>query len=779
MHHHRSTLKQKNKPFKHGKSHTIKKVAKKVTQYPMKILSRQNRNNQKIQIRRNKNLKQKNTLIEDGRGIEAPILCVIVPFHVSSNPLECMKIITNYISKQSFSNKASEYFFQTKETPSNFEICTLNYGRVDISFCIAPYGDMLNTLDIMKCADIILGSFCSASLDSSVIDEFGYRILSVSRLQGLCPVFGIYFDDNGTILEKRILNNEKLLKRYFEAEFGKNSKLFSLNNTNSIRTLISAICNHPIKKLSFRNDRGYLLSQNTSINFKDNDEKSNIELVVEGYIRGSGLSIDFPVHVTGFGDFVVASIEPTTEKDRQTRRTSKPSKVDVTMEYFPIIRNNLISENDVLKNELVYLQTYDQFAGEQSWDFQEDNEMVDNNQNEYTNSINEIYSDTNSMYSQSEVEDNSWNSDILGAERVQKLLSLEDELENELEHSDEIRVDNQTICRQRFAKYRGLSSFRTSYWDPYENLPSEYSRIFEFESFQSINKLSRKIFTEHCREVDYQTKYYRMKLIPIAINSCIPLNEENLAKRFIIVSSILPYERKVGVIHFKVKRTKENEGIIRNKTPLLVQAGFRRFFICPTFSNCPRMILSSRVHRQQKLKMSRFFIHGDYYIASCFSTITFPPCPVIFFSLKGLLNKKDADYSYPSNNVKLCLSDEIDDWPLAWGDIIDSDPCRIILKRYIIIGYLFKVRKCKAIVRFMFNNPEDIKWFKSVELKTRSGIRGIIKEPVGTHGYMKCIFSKPVQQNEVVGMSLYKRVYPKWFPQSWFGSDYICDSRSK
>ena len=117
--------------------------------------------------------------------------------------------------------------------------------------------------------------------------------------------------------------------------------------------------------------------------------------------------------------------------------------------------------------------------------------------------------------------------------------------------------------------------------------------------------------------------------------------------------------------------------------------------------------------------------------------------PIVFSPCKILMFNKTAE----TGSMNL----------LATGHALAPNPLTIILKRIILTGYPLKVHKKKAVIRYMFFNPKDVKYFKPVELYTKFGMRGHIKDSLGTHGLMKCQFNDFIKSNDTVCMPLYKR----------------------
>jgi pre-rRNA-processing protein TSR1 len=75
-------------------------------------------------------------------------------------------------------------------------------------------------------------------------------------------------------------------------------------------------------------------------------------------------------------------------------------------------------------------------------------------------------------------------------EMLQKLAAAKEDKQ----FPDEVDTPQDVPARERFMRYRGLESFRTSSWDPKENLPADYARIFQFENYDRTRK---RIFKEN------------------------------------------------------------------------------------------------------------------------------------------------------------------------------------------------------------------------------------------------------------------------------------------
>lgn len=102
------------------------------------------------------------------------------------------------------------------------------------------------------------------------------------------------------------------------------------------------------------------------------------------------------------------------------------------------------------------------------------------------------------MLAEDDDEEESDSSDHGGSMEEEDLLkSTESE---DVEFPDEVDTPTDAPARIRFQKwvgshiftegfrYRGLKSFRSSPWNPKENLPAEYGKIFQFKNYHVTNK---------------------------------------------------------------------------------------------------------------------------------------------------------------------------------------------------------------------------------------------------------------------------------------------------
>ena len=120
-------------------------------------------------------------------------------------------------------------------------------------------------------------------------------------------------------------------------------------------------------------------------------------------------------------------------------------------------------------------------SGEESDEDMEDNEDVEAEEEESDEEENDGEIDTESVAMTEDFTDYDTKHVNFAAE-VDELEALK-AARMEALFPDEVDTPMDVAARVRFQKYRGLKSFRTTYWDPKENLPLDYARIWQFENF--------------------------------------------------------------------------------------------------------------------------------------------------------------------------------------------------------------------------------------------------------------------------------------------------------
>ncbi|EYU17499.1 hypothetical protein ABFS82_03G081800 [Erythranthe guttata] len=660
----------------------------------------------------------------------------------------------------------------------------------------APHGDLLTCMEMAKVADLLAfvaspNSLNEADDTDNLIDSFGSQCLSVFRAIGL-PSTTVLLRDLPDDL-KRKHEVKKLYMSTLASEFPEDCKFYPADKKDELHKFMWLFKEQRLKAPHWRNQRSYLMSQKVDM-LADTGSSEKCTLVLTGYLRALGLSVNQLVHVSGAGDFQLSKIELLKDpcplnarKGVEFMESDSDIQVATCLTPDPMKQEPLVVENvpDILAGEQTWPTEAEMAEAERSQKEKKTRKrrlpkgisdyqaawIVDDSDVDYSDSDEEVGEDgmvlddgerghpDQKLENGSEFDDDQASLDLRDSDEetetdsvmmdgenltkeqiAEEIRKIKEEHAEDDEYPDEVDTPIDVPARKRFAKYRGVKSFRTSVWDPKESLPPEYARIFAFDNFLSTQKRILKKALDIDQDVSSYVpagSYVRLYISDMPAGAASKLCD--LAKKIpVVASALLPHESKVSVLHFSIKKHDSYDAPIKAKEELLFHVGFRQFVSRPIFS--------SDSINANKHKMERFLHAGRFSVASIYAPISFDSAPLIALKSQG----EDTSPAIA-----------------AVGSLRNVDPDRIILKKIILTGYPQRVSKKKATVRYMFHNPEDVKWFKPVEVSSKCGRRGRIKEPVGTHGAMKCIFNGILQQHDTVCMNLFKRTYPKW-PQKWF-----------
>jgi pre-rRNA-processing protein TSR1 len=319
-----------------------------------------------------------------------------------------------------------------------------------------------------------------------------------------------------------------------------------------------------------------------------------------------------------------------------------------------------------------------------------------------------------------------------------------DEATDDLEFPDEIELHPNVLARERLARYRGLKSLRTSTWDTeadklYE--PEEWSRLLEIADYKSAkNRVLKEAILGGVQPGTRVTVRLRIPTEQVSTWKAAPLPKA--------LFSLLRHEHKRTCVNTSISLSSDYEQPLKSKDELILQCGPRRLLINPLFSQGGRTL--NNVH-----KFDRYLHPGRTAVASFIGPVVWGSVPCLYF--KRPAPPKDAVDSLAQDLNSINTSLQL----IATGTSLPPSTNRVITKRIILTGHPYKIHRKLVTVRYMFFNTEDVRYFRALQLWTKRGRSGFVREALGTHGYFKATFDEKISPMDAVGVSLYKMVWPR------------------
>ena len=783
-HHHRNTTIVSHKPFKskHATKNFIQDVSKgKVEKFQrgsrktphQQAMSKIDRKNQAAQKRQNKHQENaKSAGIFSGQS-GAPRIVTVVPLSHGLDARFAIQKLHRSVEPDIVVP------FQAAVRVDRF--------KQSISYMPVEY-DMKEILEACRVTDFVILLLSP----TEGVDEHGESILKAIEGQGVSDVLTMVQSLDQVQPAKKRTQVVASLKSFITCFFPTQDRVHSVDSQRECANVIRSLCTATPKGIIWRDERSWMQVEN--VTWPKEISESRGEVVITGFVRGKGWKADRLVQVGDWGSFQIEKITDAPSATAKKRKADEmvadtENQPDATLQKPGDDQDELtdIAPYDAAMEDINDLATSAAPSDRQGV-LLDDHRYFSDNETYLAKPAKRLPKGTSSYQaawflddmsdSGSDFEDAADSEhDVLmeapapqdeaeGIDKPMLLVSTEDaaseypqsevvldrapdeeveELEQYLSrkkneavedraYPDEIELRPNVLARERLARYRGLKSLRTSHWDTVEDRvyePKDWHRLLQVPDYIRARKaLSRESLAGG---IDPG------KRVNIHLRS-VPLSARRTysPSKPLGAFSLMRHEQKRTVVNFSITLSPSHPSPLKAKDPIILQCGPRRLMIKPIYSQMGAT--PNNVH-----KFLRYLHPGQTAAATFIAPLTWGSVPALFFAAAP---SKDS-----ATNTLGPL--------IATGTCLPPDHSRVVAKRVILTGHPYKINKKLVTVRYMFFNAEDVNWFKALQLWTRRGRSGFIKESLGTHGYFKATFDGRISPMDAVGVSLYKRVWPR------------------
>ncbi|KAG5983691.1 hypothetical protein E4U55_007440 [Claviceps digitariae] len=790
-HSHRPTTKVSHKPFKSkaASKHELRDRAKgrvpnergqRKTPH-QQVMSKFDRRNQAKQARLMKHKEHlKETSVFQGRD-GAPRVVAVVPLCADGDAKIAIQQLNNSLD------------IDAAVPDTNFRV---SVDRFKQKLQYIPLQRDLNAcLDAARVADFVI-VILSAHEE---VDALGELILRSIESQGMSTLFTLVQGLDKVEPAKQRTSTVASLKSFITHFHPEQEKVYNLDNRQECSNLMRSLCNTTPKGVRWRDDRSWMLAEEITFSTSETEPTA----IITGVVRGRGLKADRLVQIGDWGVYQIEKIvaaplakqarkgddvmidgdaeagnktldEPSQDQDDLNELAPEDVVMDADQEVDADMAAEPAPKKGVLLDEHHYFSDADEEEKkikrklpkgtskyQSAWylddvsDSGSDMEDIEMDEAGNEDAGEEIGAEDGiegyaqpepteagggpSEYPQSEMMDIPD-----GDEDAQQLAQFRsrkrDEAEDDKEFPDEIELHPNVLARERLARYRGLKSLRTSPWQEDEDRahePQDWRRLLQIPDYNSSR--SRAVREALVGGVAPGTRV-QVHIRGHAGSSIAAAAASHKPSSPITLFSLLRHENKHTSLNYLINLSNDYGKSIKSKEELIVQCGPRRMVIKPIFSHPGST--PNDVH-----KFCRFLHPGQSAIASFTGPVTWGAVPVMFF-------KRTAPVAgQAEQDLGLSL--------IGTGTTLPPSTSRVVAKRIILTGHPYHIHKKIVTVRYMFFSRDDVEWFKALPLWTRRGRTGFVKEPLGTHGYFKATFDGRINPQDAVGVSLYKRMWPR------------------